>query len=608
MTGEQQHPNKEHVEWLKEGVEKWNARREKDSFTPDLEDADIYGEFNESRGFRRFRHSGPDELVDLKGINLQGANLKDADLSGVDFICANLQGADLTDARCSYADFTNAHLQCADLTGARCSDVDFTNAQLQRAILTNTRLSDANFTNANLKDAKLTNCDAAWDVNFTKANLQGADFTNAELRDGDFTDGDLQNTILTNAELMHANFTNANLQGVDFTSFKLESPEFKEANLQSANLIELDLSGVNLTKADLRRTKLGGTDLTDANLTNSGIRDVNLSEAIIVNANFAGAKPWKAMLYSDEDRTSSPCQYQSEFSPITTIGGLLEQIKTLQCHHNQGDTDESVSFYFRGEPECGWDLSPSVMRRPKDAEKKLSETEGGMLRELISRRPGEFNDAWSALAEWVLAQHHGLPTRFLDVTRNPLVALFNACKDDAKVKDGRLHVFAVPQTLIKQFNSDVISIVANLARLRRQEQKLLLGYKEDNLPYDEHEIAKLRLYQAIKQEKPYFEERIDIRDLYKVFVVEPRQFSERIRAQSGAFLVSAFHENFDRDAIVKVNKQNPPPVYAHYKLTIPKRDKNDIMGELSLLNITNETLFPGLDSSAEAVKGVYISP
>ena len=60
------------------------------------------------------------------------------------------------------------------------------------------------------------------------------------------------------------------------------------------------------------------------------------------------------------------------------------------------------------------------------------------------------------------------------------------------------------------------------------------------------------LYQLIRQEKSYFDERIDLRDLYKVYVVEPQLSSERIRAQAGAFLVSAFHERLERDEILKM--------------------------------------------------------
>ncbi len=108
-----------------------------------------------------------------------------------------------------------------------------------------------------------------------------------------------------------------------------------------------------------------------------------------------------------------------------------------------------------------------------------------------------------------------------------------------------------------------------------------------------------RLYQLIRQEKPYFDERIDPRDLYRVFVVEPQQSSERVRAQSGAFLVSALHEQFERDKILDLNANIP--IYAHYKLKIPAGSKEAILNDLALLNVTRETLFPGLDESAKAV-------
>ena len=96
-----------------------------------------------------------------------------------------------------------------------------------------------------------------------------------------------------------------------------------------------------------------------------------------------------------------------------------------------------------------------------------------MLNELMSRQPEAFSGLTSAFSQWVLAQHYGLKTRLLDITRNPLVALFNACEEDGE-KDGRLHVFAVPSDLIKSFNSDTVSIIANFAKLRHAEQNLLL--------------------------------------------------------------------------------------------------------------------------------------
>jgi uncharacterized protein YjbI with pentapeptide repeats len=84
--------NPQHIEWLLEGVEAWNKRREEDRFIPDFEEADIRGNFKHAS---KLDGNG---RVDLRGAYLQDANLQGANLQHAYLQGAYLQGAYLQDA------------------------------------------------------------------------------------------------------------------------------------------------------------------------------------------------------------------------------------------------------------------------------------------------------------------------------------------------------------------------------------------------------------------------------------------------------------------------------------------------------------------------------
>ena len=453
---------------------------------------------------------------------------------------------------------------------------------------------------------------------FIKPDLEKLD-VNVEFREKGKLKGG-QFACLRKINLTQANLRGANLINVDLSNANLSYADLTGADLSCAKLQNAMLSCIGLTRARLAGTDLTNSFLAGANLDGTIFKD-RVFDATLTGTNLSQAEPWKAVLYwSENDGTLQSHEKIETKTPfveekkIPSVGCLL---KAYQCiKKNYGD---DIQFYFRGERCDSWELRPSVMRYPTKSQSNLSERESEMLFDLMSRQPGAFNVQTSTLAEWVLAQHHGLSTRLLDVTKNPLVALFYTCekcgtdeKDGVENcpdnRDGLLHIFAVPKSLIKAFNSDSISILTNFAKLRCSEQDILLGKIEIENQLVIASVQKYpkimaRLYQFIRQEKPYFEERIDPRDLYRVFVVEPQQLFDRIRVQSGAFLISAFHERFERKEILKWN--DGIPVYDHYVLKIPHKSKEYILEELRLLNITSETLFPGLDEAAKAVNQRY---
>ena len=423
---------------------------------------------------------------------------------------------------------------------------------------------------------------------FPSGNLKGARLIEANLRDAVLIFADLTNAWLSSAKLVDACLQYANLTG---------------AWLYYADLTRADLSGSDLTHANLTRANLTHANLIDANLTHANLTHANLTNANLLRVKLTGAdltavKLWEVISFDGAYR--SPVQHQSriERKSIKSLEDLLAVIKKIKsCYKG---SEETPYFYFRGEAKRGYKLQPSVMR-----EQFLIENERNMLTDLASRRPEEFNGLVSGLAQLVTAQHHGLKTRFLDISSNPLVALFHACggwerSQDRSKYDGRLHVFVAPRQMVKPFNSDTVSVVANYARLPRHHQMALTGRTNEDASYP---TAMEQLVQLIRSEKPYFESRINPRDFYRVIIVEPQQSPERIRAQSGAFLVSAFHERFERDEILKWNPRIP--VYAHYPLTVSRKHKDRILDELRMFNITRETLFPGLDTAAEAIMESY---
>ena len=285
-------------------------------------------------------------------------------------------------------------------------------------------------------------------------------------------------------------------------------------------------------------------------------------------------------------------------SEIRSLEQLREGIRNLRA-----DYDEETVFYFRGESQAGWPLMTSIARGG------LAMYECSMLQNLSEEHP-EVEQAPSALAQWSLAQHHGLPTRFLDLTKDPAVALFFACgrHDKSYSQDGRVRVFAVPQGQVIQHDSATASVIANFAKLNHDDQRALLtspteepGLDSLSLPRDLSEGAKTRLLQLIQQEGKSPDD-YNVQDLYRVFFIEPEQSNKRVVVQQAAFIASASQERFESD---QVTKRADGPTYDYYPLRVPSNGKRQILKQLALENITKESLFPTLDSSAQEITRRY---
>jgi uncharacterized protein YjbI with pentapeptide repeats len=130
-------------------------------------------------------------FVSLAGARLDGANLRGSRLRHVDLTGASLAGADLTDASLELVHATTASFAGARLTGARIehtalNGANFAEADLRRAMIRVSSLDGASFADADLTRAVLTDCVCA-EASFRGALLDRTDTGGSSFPRADFT-------------------------------------------------------------------------------------------------------------------------------------------------------------------------------------------------------------------------------------------------------------------------------------------------------------------------------------------------------------------------------------------------------------------------------------
>jgi uncharacterized protein YjbI with pentapeptide repeats len=206
--------NPDHLEILRQGVDAWNAWKEKEPLftTPDLSGADLH-EVN-LRGANRRAHLSQANLsqANLSQANLSGANLSRAHLDGANFDRANLSGSDLSGAVLSEASLRRANLSGANLSGAILSEANLSGSDLSGSNLSGARFGGANFNRANLSGADLRGA-SLFGANLGGANFNGANLAGASLRRANLSGASLFGANLTYASLVEADITSADLSG-----------------------------------------------------------------------------------------------------------------------------------------------------------------------------------------------------------------------------------------------------------------------------------------------------------------------------------------------------------------------------------------------------------
>ena len=268
------------------------------------------------------------------------------------------------------------------------------------------------------------------------------------------------------------------------------------------------------------------------------------------------------------------------------------------------DLEECISFfrtsntYFRGHADCNYSLMPSVMRN-----KQLQMFEEDLYYDLITECPNDFVDCKSHFERLVKMQHYGLPTRLLDITRNPLVALYFACATEPG-KTGEVIILNSNRDNVKHHSSDVISVLSSIATLKWKDKKIIdnLAAKEESSARFNGDSVVRKLVQEIREEKPYFQNKLDPAYVNETYFVQAMKNNDRIVRQNGAFLLCGLNKEIQEDNLNRLRAG----IGEKKMIVLIKRDtKKYILESLNRLAINYSTLFPEIDCVSKYLTSKY---
>jgi hypothetical protein len=266
---------------------------------------------------------------------------------------------------------------------------------------------------------------------------------------------------------------------------------------------------------------------------------------------------------------------------------------------------QNHAWIFRGVNDSSFELEPGIERCAKGSGIGWAALESKASEEFKNRAHVYLNQPLTTTDEltWLaLMQHYGVPTRLLDFTLSPFVALYFAARHCANKDRKAVRVWAINSQLI---NTRCAGVVWNATKADEERRGVKRSHKvsllsEDALTDRDVLISESAAMQQRNREvltaTGTFRSKLNKQGC--VSVAFPPSFNPRLGSQQGLFLLNGAEELIFTDSLARMMKDDHDWCKA---FDIPVAVLPDIETRLFQMNIHELSLFPDMNGLAGLV-------
>lgn len=237
----------------------------------------------------------------------------------------------------------------------------------------------------------------------------------------------------------------------------------------------------------------------------------------------------------------------------------------------------SENWAFRGQANAAWGLNNAIERTDFISFHKRMEAEFVAEFQRGARNYLSRDEIPEHLIEWLaLMQHHGAPTRLLDLTKSPFIAAYFAYEQAILQKDEYVAIWGI-----------------NIHYLRSRAVAELVEEFEEALEQSNNLIN-----------ESLFEKIFYSNDRSLVFPVEPFRMNRRYSLQQSIFVSTGTSDEPFMEQLMFLGAGLPQSVV---KIELPAWIQKEVMRDLQKMNLHRASLFPDLDGYALSLRLRYDS-